>query len=66
MSRQSFAYELVEMKARHFFISGFGVFTKGLTARMTASVIYSICIIFGYETVKRWSVHEELKEKVKW
>lgn len=45
---------------------GIGIFTKGLTARMTSSVIYSICIIFGYETVKRWSVHEEYKDKVKW
>lgn len=44
----------------------FGVFTKGLTARMTSSMIYSVAIIFGYETVKRWSVHEEYKERVKW
>jgi len=27
---------------------------------------YSIAIIFGYETVKRWSVHDEYKDKVMW
>ena len=42
------------------------VFSKGLTARMTSSVIYSVAIIFGYETVKRWSVQEHYKEKIKW
>ena len=42
------------------------IFTKGLTARMTSSVIYSVAIIFGYETVKKWSVHEEYKPKLKW
>ena len=44
----------------------FNVFNKGLTARMTSSIIYSVAIIFGYETVKKWSVHEEYKPKVKW
>jgi solute carrier family 25 protein 44 len=43
-----------------------GIFTKGLTARMTSSVLYSIAIIFGYETVKRWSVYDEYKERIKW
>eukprot|EP00095_Tigriopus_kingsejongensis_P005032 snap_masked-scaffold375_size191602-processed-gene-0.3 protein:Tk05032 transcript:snap_masked-scaffold375_size191602-processed-gene-0.3-mRNA-1 annotation:"hypothetical protein DAPPUDRAFT_301164" len=45
---------------------GMGIFTKGLTARMTSSVIYSLAIIFGYETVKRCSVHEEYKKQIKW
>ena len=44
----------------------FNIFKKGLTARMTSSVIYSVAIIFGYETVKKWSVHEEYKPKLKW
>jgi solute carrier family 25 protein 44 len=44
----------------------FNVFSKGLTARMTSSVIYSLAIILGYETVKRWSVHEQYKDLVKW
>lgn len=42
------------------------IFTKGLSARMTSSVIYSVAIIFGYETVKKWSVLEEYKYKVLW
>ena len=42
------------------------IFTKGLTARMTSSVIYSVAIIFGYETVKRWSVTEEYKSRIRW
>uniref|UniRef100_A0A0K2UP64 Solute carrier family 25 member 44like [Megachile rotundata] n=1 Tax=Lepeophtheirus salmonis TaxID=72036 RepID=A0A0K2UP64_LEPSM len=45
---------------------GMAVFTKGLTARMSASVIYSIAVIFGYETVKRFSVYDEYKTRVKW
>ena len=45
---------------------GIKIFSKGLTARMTSSIIYSIAIIFGYETVKKWSVHEEYKPMVKW
>ena len=45
---------------------GFNIFRKGLTARMTSSLIYSVAIIFGYETVKKWSVHEEYKQKLKW
>ena len=42
------------------------IFTKGLSARMTSSMIYSVAIIFGYETVKKWSVLEEYKHKVLW
>ena len=44
----------------------FMIFKKGLTARMTSSIIYSVAIILGYETVKKWSVHEEYKPMVKW
>ena len=52
---------------RHLWQSeGLNVFSKGLTARMTSSIIYSVAIIFGYETVKKWSVYDELKSKVKW
>ena len=42
------------------------IFSKGLSARMTSSVIYSVAIIFGYETVKKWSVLDEYKDKVMW
>ncbi|CAF3928286.1 unnamed protein product [Rotaria sp. Silwood1] len=34
----------------------FHVFTKGLTARLSHSCIYSLLIIFGYETVNRVSL----------
>jgi len=44
----------------------FRIFTKGLSARMTSSTIYSVAIIFGYETVKKWSVLDEYKDKVMW
>ena len=42
------------------------IFTKGLSARMTSSIIYSVAIIFGYETVKKWSVLDEYKDKIMW
>jgi len=42
------------------------IFTKGLTARMTSSSIYSLAVIFGYETVKKISVHEEYKDLILW
>ncbi len=45
---------------------GVRVFTKGLTARMTASVIYSVAIIFGYESVKKCCVHEEYRDRIRW
>lgn len=42
------------------------IFTKGLTARMSHSCIYSLFIIFGYETVKRVSLKDEYKDSVRW
>ena len=45
---------------------GVGIFKKGLTARMLASAIYSVCVILGYETVKKYSVYDEYKTKVRW
>jgi len=45
---------------------GFGIFKKGLTARMLASAIYSVCVILGYETVKKYSVYDEFKTQVRW
>ncbi|CAF0897293.1 unnamed protein product [Adineta ricciae] len=44
----------------------FGVFTKGLTARLSHSCVYSLFIIFGYETVKRISLKEEYRGLVRW
>ena len=45
---------------------GANIFKKGLTARMTSSCIYSVAIIFGYETVKKACVLPEYKERVRW
>ena len=45
---------------------GLRLFKKGLTARMLASAIYSVCVILGYETVKKYSVYDEYKTKVRW
>jgi len=42
------------------------IFRKGLTARMTSSCIYSLAVIFGYETVKKMSVLPEYKSGVLW
>ncbi len=44
----------------------FSIFTKGLTARLSHSCIYSLFIIFGYETVKRISLKEEYRGQVRW
>merc|ERR1712106_1006113 len=45
---------------------GRGVFSKGLTARMTSSCIYSLAVIFGYETVKKMAVLPQYRESVLW
>ena len=42
------------------------IFKKGLTARLSHSCVYSLFIIFGYETVKRLSLKEEYKGQVRW
>jgi len=44
----------------------FNIFKKGLTARMTSSCIYSLAVIFGYETVKKMSVLPQYKNSVAW
>ena len=44
----------------------FNIFKKGLTARLSHACVYSLFIIFGYETVKRISLKEEYKQKVRW
>lgn len=45
---------------------GLRVFTKGLSARLVQSVCFSFMIILGYETIKRWSVYDEFKDKIRW
>lgn len=42
------------------------MFTKGLSARLLQSVMFSFSIILGYETIKRISIKEEYKDHVKW
>lgn len=42
------------------------IFQKGLTARMTSSSIYSLAVIFGYESVKKLSVLPQYKQLVAW
>jgi solute carrier family 25 protein 44 len=42
------------------------MFRKGLSARMTQSCISSALIVAGYETLKRWSLYDEYKDKVRW
>jgi len=42
------------------------VFSKGLTARMTSSSIYSLAVIFGYESVKKMSVLPQYRDLVSW
>lgn len=45
---------------------GVWLVTKGLSARLVQSVTFSFFIILGYETIKRWSVLEEYKDKIRW
>lgn len=45
---------------------GRNIFTKGLTARMTASSIYSLAVILGYESVKKMSVLPQYEQSVQW
>lgn len=40
--------------------------TKGLSARLVQSVAFSFFIMLGYETIKRWSLLEDYKRKVRW
>jgi solute carrier family 25 protein 44 len=42
------------------------MFTKGLSARLTQSAVFSSAIILGYETIKRLSVKEDFLDKVRW
>jgi len=42
------------------------IFRKGLTARMMTSSLYSLAVIFGYETVKKFSVYPEYEASILW
>jgi solute carrier family 25, member 44 len=41
---------------------GYRLFYRGLTARLSYSCLYSLFIIFGYETVKKASLKEEYQQ----
>lgn len=43
-----------------------GIFKKGLSARLVQSTISSFFIVLGYETLKRWSLHDHYKDKIRW
>lgn len=42
------------------------IFTKGLSARLVQSACFSFAIILGYESIKRMSVNEEYRERIRW
>lgn len=42
------------------------IFSKGLSARLTQSCISSALIVFGYETMKRFSIEDKYRDQVKW
>ena len=43
-----------------------GMFVKGVTARMSQSCVFSCLVIFGYESIKRLSLLPEYKDHVRW
>lgn len=45
---------------------GMWMFSKGLSARLVQSVMFSFSIILGYETIKRFSIKAEYKDQVRW
>ena len=45
---------------------GIHLLYKGLSARLPQSMISSAFVAFGYETVKRFSLKDEYKDKVRW
>lgn len=45
---------------------GLWMFSKGLSARLVQSICFSFSIILGYETIKRISVRQEYKDRIRW
>ncbi|CAF4943726.1 unnamed protein product [Pieris macdunnoughi] len=43
-----------------------GLYMKGLSARLVQSACFSFSIILGYETIKRVSVSDEYRTRVRW
>ncbi|XP_050673747.1 solute carrier family 25 member 44 [Leptidea sinapis] len=44
----------------------FGLYAKGLSARLVQSACFSFSIILGYESIKRVSVSDEFRTRVRW
>ncbi|KAL8558706.1 hypothetical protein ACOMHN_037799 [Nucella lapillus] len=45
---------------------GWWMVTKGLSARLISSIAFSFFIVLGYESVKRWSLLDHYKDRVRW
>jgi solute carrier family 25 protein 44 len=42
------------------------IFTKGLSARLAQSGVFSTAIILGYESIKRFSINDDYRDVVRW
>jgi len=42
------------------------MFSKGLSARLVQSAVFSFSVILGYETIKRIAIQEEYKHMIRW
>lgn len=56
--RSAFTELWAEEKLRMFF--------KGLSARLVQSAVFSFSIILGYETIKRISINDQYRDRVRW
>lgn len=45
---------------------GYRFITKGLSARMFQSGVFSVFIILGYESIKRLSLNEDYQDQIRW
>ncbi|XP_059477673.1 solute carrier family 25 member 44 isoform X2 [Neocloeon triangulifer] len=45
---------------------GMRIFSKGLSARLVQSAVYSFAIILSYESIKRLSINDEYRDLVRW
>ncbi|OWR55815.1 mitochondrial glutamate carrier, partial [Danaus plexippus plexippus] len=43
-----------------------GLYAKGLSARLVQSACFSFSIILGYESIKRVSLSDEYRTRVRW
>ncbi|CAL8082429.1 unnamed protein product [Orchesella dallaii] len=45
---------------------GYRFMTKGLSARIVQSGVFSVFIILGYESIKRLSIREDYQDQIRW